>query len=151
MNSDYYIAIFRLTVLLIGIAIFVVYIFYLISLQKVLEAVSPENRTMQPWQVWLLIIPVFSWVWMFFVAKAIAVSLRQEFNKYGVYEVEKPTYDLGLTLAILRCCIIVPFAGLVTIVVWIMYWMHVNQKKQELKNVINNRKLGQEEKSIFWR
>jgi len=130
------------------------YIFYLITLQKTLQAVSLENRKMKPRMVWLLLIPVFTWVWLFFVVRAISDSLKLEFNKYGVIDDEKPTYDVGFSLAISRCCLIIPilggFAGLASFVMWIIYWVQINQKKNELINVINNRKsLEPSEKSIF--
>lgn len=140
--------------ILVGLSVFLIpYIFYLITLQKTLQAVSPENRQMQPGKVWLLLIPVFTWVWLFFVVKAISDSLKREFNKYGVIDDEKPIYDLGLSLAISRCCFIIPilggFAGLASFVLWIVYWVRVNDKKKELINVINNRNLGPGERSIF--
>jgi len=152
--NDYDLELLGLSAFLVAVGIFLIpYIFYLISLQKALQTVSPENRKMQPGLVWLLLIPVFNWVWMFFVAEAISTSFKREFNKYGVLEVERPTYDLGLTLAILQCCFIIPvlggFAGLACFVIWIIYWVKVSQKKNELVNVINNRKLEPGEKSIF--
>ena len=42
-------------------------VFYFISLQRALEAISAENRLMPPGQVWLSLISIFNIVWMFFV------------------------------------------------------------------------------------
>ncbi|HWB27088.1 MAG TPA: hypothetical protein VG738_16510 [Chitinophagaceae bacterium] len=128
-------------------------IFYLITLQKALQTVSRENRKLEPGLVWLLLIPVFNAIWMFFVADGIGTGFQREFEKYGMATSEKPTYNLGLTLAILWCCCIIPvlniFAGLGGFVIWIIYWIKVNEVKNELVNISNNMKLGPNETSIF--
>lgn len=51
-----------LLVLLIAGLMLIPTIFYFISLQKALEAVSPGHRMMPPGQVWLCLIPIFNFV-----------------------------------------------------------------------------------------
>ncbi len=109
-------------------------IFYFISLQKALEAVSPENRMMPPGQVWLSLIPFFNFVWMFFVVNKIATSLRLECYKLNITTTElKPTQGIGNAKNILRLCTFIPvigvFANIGFIVCWILYWVKVNQYK----------------------
>jgi hypothetical protein len=120
-------------------------IFYLLTLQKALQTVSRENRKMAPGLVWLLIIPFFRWVWNFFVANAIANSFDKEYKKYGLFQDKRPTYELGFSLAMLECCLIVPvfnvFALAAALVVWIIYWIKVNEHTNELLNVARNLKL----------
>ncbi len=65
-------------VLLLLVLLLIPTIFYFISLQKALEAVSEQNRLMPPGQVWLSLIPIFNFVWMFFVVNRIAGSFQLE-------------------------------------------------------------------------
>ncbi len=109
-------------------------IFYLISLQKALEAVSVENRQMPPGQVWLSMIPIFNFVWMFFVVSKIADSFRLECYRLNIATTElRPGYGIGMTKNILRLCSFIPVLGIIAnlgfVVCWILYWIKVNEYK----------------------
>lgn len=128
-------------------------IFYLVSLQKALEVVSPENRMMPPGQVWLSLIPIFNFVWMFFVVNKIAASFQLECYRLNILTTElKPTQGIGSAKNILRLCTFIPvlgaFAYLGFLVCWIIYWVKVNQYKNL---IIANRDnfLLDAEKGIF--
>jgi len=97
---------------------------------------------------------------MFFVADAIGTGFKREFEQSGVFVDGKPTYGLGLTMAILQCCyfignVVMPaplstgLLGLAILVIWIVYWVQVNQKRNELVNLKRNGNLAQGETSIF--
>jgi len=53
------------------------------ALQKILNRVAPSNRLMEPGSVWLNLIPVFGFIWGFFIATRIPQSLRNEFRDRG--------------------------------------------------------------------
>ena len=93
-----------LIVVFVALIIFLVpYIFYLITLQNTLKAVSPHNRLMPPGQVWLNLIPLFGMVWHFIVVDKISQSLRLELNERNItHDEPKPAYNLGLTMCILN-------------------------------------------------
>ena len=55
-------------------------IFYLITLQSTLKAISEENRKMPPNNVWLQLIPLFGIVWHFIIIKNMADSISAEAN-----------------------------------------------------------------------
>jgi len=114
-------------------------IFYLITLQKALTVVSPQNRKMPPGQVWLMFIPLFNIVWYFIIVDAVAVSFEREYAARGVGSEPKPTYSIGLATAILNVCGIIPIigvlAGLATLVCWIMHWVKVNEHKNNLERM----------------
>ena len=114
-------------------------IFYLVTLQKALAAVSPQNRKMPPGQVWLLLIPLFNIVWYFIVVDAIAVSFERESISKGMSSEPKPTYNIGLATAILNICSVIPvlgfFCGLATIVCGIVHWVKVNETKNDLQRL----------------
>jgi len=75
-------------------------IFFLINLQNTLKIIEPQNRTMEPGSVWLILIPLVNVVWVFLVVNAIANSGKAQLEQYGVYSTEKPTYSIGLAWAI---------------------------------------------------
>jgi len=117
-------------------------IFFLITQQNTLKAILPENRTMNPGEVWLQLIPIFGWVWQFFVVARISDSIRNEYNSWAsdtIFSSEgreqinftytRPTYGIGLAMCICNCCFIVPCLGylamLGALVCWIIYWVQL--------------------------
>ena len=124
------------TLILLGLLL-IPTILYFITLQKALEAVSPQNRMMPPGQVWLSLIPLFNFVWMFFVVNKIADSFRLECYRLNIPTKElKPSFGIGNAKNILHLCTIIPFLGALAslgfIVCWILHWIKVN----EIKNLI---------------
>lgn len=116
--------------LLMVFVLLVVYIFFLFSLQKTLELIDISSRTMHPAQVWLALIPIFSFIWEFIMVSRISDSIRNESNRLHIpLEEPKPAYRIGLTMAILSVCGIVPgidvIASLASAVAMIFYWKKV--------------------------
>jgi hypothetical protein len=109
-------------------------IFFFISLQKALEAVSPGNRQMPPGQVWLCLIPIFNFIWMFFVVNKIADSFQLEYMRLNIPTTDgKPTKSIGQAKNILRLCSFIPFLGVLAnigfIICWVIYWIKVNEAR----------------------
>ena len=117
------------------VAIFLIpTIFYLLTLQKALQAVSVENRRMPPGQVWLSLIPLFNLIWMFIVVNKIAESFAAECYLLNIPTDEtNPTQGIGNTKNILALCTMIPIVGVLAgigyIVCWIMHWVKVNEYK----------------------
>ena len=123
-------------------------IFYLLTLQNALKAVSPENRKIEPGGVWVMLVPILNSIFIFFIVDVIATSFKQEYEKYGVYTNGKPTFYLGMAMAILS--IAGYFFGVLEIAAcacWIAYWIKVNQHKNELIDL--NQKFKNDKTSIF--
>jgi hypothetical protein len=140
---------------LILLALFLIpAIFYLITLQKTLEAIIPENRKMPPGQVWLLLIPLFNYIWQFFTVSNIADSIKAECLRLNIpINEDRPTYNIGLAKNILSLCGIIPMIGgifsLAAIICWIIYWVKVNEYKNLIiANRDNN--ILDAEKGIFF-
>ena len=136
------------------VAIFLIpTIFYLLTLQKALQAVSVENRRMPPGQVWLSLIPVFNLVWMFIVVNKIAESFGAECMVLNIPTSEtNPTQGIGTTKNILALCTMIPIIGVVAgvgyVVCWIMHWIKVNEYKNLILANKDNITL-EAEKGIF--
>ncbi len=109
-------------------------IFYLLTLQRTLLAISVENRRMEPGQVWLSLIPVFNLVWVFIVVNRLAESIAAECQLLNIPSAEtNPTQGIGTTKNILRLCTMIPLVGILAgfgyIVCWILHWVKVHEYK----------------------
>lgn len=128
--------------LMFMIGMLVVTIFFLLSLQKNLNAVSEGNRAMNPPLVWLNLIPLFVLGWIVYTVIKISESLDNEFKQRGIQTEGKPAYNLGLTYAILVASSIIwswiPFisliVGIATLVIWIMYWVQISKYTKQLSS-----------------
>jgi ABC-type dipeptide/oligopeptide/nickel transport system permease subunit len=120
---------------------------FLVTLGRVLRRVSPENRRMEPGQVWLNLIPVFNFVWWTVTVERVAESLRNEFRERGMDgPSEQYGRKSGLTVLVLLAsgCLLyaVPgclfYAGFLCCAIaffyWIGYWRQLNQYVKRLKS-----------------
>ena len=71
-----------IALILIGICL-VPIIFFLITLQNTFKAISPQNRRMDPTQVWLCLIPLFGLGWNFYVLDKLSDSIQAELRMAG--------------------------------------------------------------------
>ncbi len=139
----------------IFLALFIVPgIFFLLTLQSTLKIISPENRKMPPSNVWLMFIPLFNFIWQFIMVKKIAQSISDECVRLNIpLKENKPTYSLGLAWNICFLLSIIPIikglASFVLLIIWIIYWVKVN----EFKNLIITNKdnfMLDAERNIFY-
>lgn len=128
-------------------------VFFIITLQNTLKAISPENRKMPFANVWLLCIPFFNFYWQFVVVNKIAQSIALECEKLRIPVKEsKPTYNLGLTWTICYILFLLPVIKLLIAIIiiptWVIYWIKVNQYR---KLIIQNQHsfLNDAERNIF--
>lgn len=151
--------------LLLLLALLIPAIFFVITQQKTLKAVKPENRLMRPGLVWLQLIPLFSNIWQFFVVVKIAGSIQRQLaarhadSIFGADALvaegtagRRPTQVLGLAYCIMEVLILlnnlfaspgsggnVEFAGVLGLgmfVCWIIYWVHLAKYKNKLKQAL---------------
>lgn len=135
-------------------------ILFLLTQQKTLQAIRPENRVMIPGKVWLQLIPVFGQIWQFFVVTRIAKSIEKEnVSKLGdsILEYsqgqtedlnESPTFNIGVAY-----CVLVTLGGIINlsskhwppywqligpvfsftgITCWVIYWVKLTKNKNKL-------------------
>jgi hypothetical protein len=126
---------------LIGIFFFlgiiIVAIFYLLTLQNTLKAISPQNRRMEPGAVWFMLIPVFNIIWSFIVVIRIDESAKAEFEQKDPDTLPETAKDLGLTMCVLSCLTWIPLVGgiiwCVALICWIVYWTKMGALKRSLQ------------------
>ena len=106
-------------------------IFFLLTQQKTLQAIRPENREMKPGWVWWQLIPGFGQIWQFFVVTRIAKSIGKEnVSKLGDSILEdsqgrmedlneSPTFNIGMAY-----CVLFTLGGIINLSSknWSPYW-----------------------------
>jgi MFS family permease len=111
-------------------------VFFLLSLQRALQLCAPANRSMEPGEVWLCLIPLLNFVWIFLTITGVSGSLRQEFESRN-----SPQDDygrgIGLAYCILMVTSIIPLIGVLTglagMVCWIIYWARISGYSRTLE------------------
>jgi hypothetical protein len=112
-------------------------VFYLLTLQRTLKEISPENRKMPPEQVWLSLIPLFGIIWQYFIVSRLSDSLALELTKRNVYtEERRPAYNIGIAYCILISAVIIPYINILALlgglVCWVLFWLKVNDYRMLL-------------------
>jgi hypothetical protein len=111
---------------------------FLAAVARVLRRVSPENRRMEPGQVWLNLVPVFNIIWATVTVERVAESLRNEFRE-RLMDGPDERYGrrAGLTaLALLASGVLFYPAFIcypIAFCFWIYYWRQLNRYAERLK------------------
>lgn len=123
--------------------VLIIGIFFLLTLQNTLKQCAPNNQFMPPGQVWLSLIPLFSYYWNFKVITAVADSLAAEFHTRGMQrENQRPGYQVGMAYCVLGVCSLLQYSGIPVIgqlcglaglICWITYWVKIAGYKRLLE------------------
>ena len=135
----------ELSNLIAGMLLFIVFIIlicivvgilYLLTLQNLLKRVQPENRVVDPGNVWLMLIPIFNLIYAFILYPKISESVAREYESRGMSPNGDFGKSLGITMPILSLCGFFPFlgslAGLANLVIWIIFWSKMSGYKNSL-------------------
>jgi hypothetical protein len=118
----------------------VIAVLFILTLRKALEKCAPQNRATSPDSTWLLLIPLFNMIWGFILYPRISDSLEREFRQRNLPIEPQPAKSLGLALAILQICSIIPFlgflAGIGALICFIMYWVKISGYSNRLNTGI---------------
>ncbi len=116
--------------LLVG---FILGVGLLATLTRVLGRVRPENRRMEPGEVWVNLIPIVNLVWAVVTVERVGESVRNELTARGAAK-KKDGYGKtsGLIALVLVSVVplVHPLAGVVTLpfafIYGIVYWVQMN-------------------------
>jgi hypothetical protein len=115
-----------------------------------LKLIDPSYQSLSPGLLWLQLIPVFVFIWQFFVVSRLASSIKRQLNSETLFSFENgniksqtveknPTYGIGITYCILFCCSFIPLLGvlaaLAAMVCWIIYWVQLAGYKGKIKTL----------------
>ncbi len=113
-------------------------VLYLLNLQNLLKQISPENRSVEPGNVWLMFIPIFNLIYPFILYPKISESTYNEYSDRGLDTTGDFGKSIGLVMAICGVLGFLPFigtlAGLAQFVLFIVFWVKTAGYKNELKN-----------------
>jgi len=118
--------------------VFLAFVALLSAVSRVLTRVEPENRRMDPGQVWLNLIPVFNFVWLAVTVERVGESIRNELIARGRNR-KSDGYGktAGLTGLVLLATGIVPPVAVVTwpfaLIYGIVYWVLLGGYARRLK------------------
>lgn len=112
-------------------------IFFLLNLHRALQRCRPRNRTMEPGQVWLNLIPCFNLVWTFITVQKVAESLDNEFYDRRLREDGDFGKGIGTAYAALNVAACIPYIGglfgIAGLVCFILYWVKIHQLRKRLE------------------
>lgn len=126
-------------ILLIGVILTMLFAFMAIPAvlaYLVLKRIPVKSRTQKPEMAFLLMIPLFSLVWAFFVHPKIAESLKNYYDKNG-----NPQSDYGEKLALWFCitsaCGLIPVIGFISaiasLVLGVMFYIKAIELSSKIK------------------
>jgi hypothetical protein len=111
-------------------------VLYILTLRRAISRCAPQNRATTPDAAWLLLIPFFNMIWQFILYPRISESLEREFHQRNLPIERQPLRTLGLAVAILHVCWIVPIVhiatGIAGIICWIFYWVKISDYSNQL-------------------
>ncbi|HVJ06727.1 MAG TPA: zinc ribbon domain-containing protein [Candidatus Saccharimonadales bacterium] len=112
------------------------YIAYILTLQRAISRCAPQNRATSPESAWLLLIPLFNMFWQFILYPRISETLEREFRARNLSIEPQPLRNLGLTVAVLHVCWIIPvvhfFTGVAGFICLILYWVKISEYSNQL-------------------
>jgi hypothetical protein len=103
--------------------------FYCLTLQRALAAIDQGNRKLDPRTAWLLLIPFFNLIWIYFLV----VNLKDGYDAMSaggrLKSQSNAGFGIGIAMAVCWSLGLVPFVNLLTIipslVLWILHWRKV--------------------------
>lgn len=126
------------------VIVFIAMVAFLSTAARVLTRVEPDNRRMEPGQVWLNLIPFFNLIWMVVTVERVGESIRNEFYSRGRHRKFESYGKTSGLAAMLLTGIGVPFAGFGTpcalvfwffaFIYWMVYWAQLSGYAKRLKN-----------------
>ena len=130
----------------LGLFLFIIFavailiaVLYLLTLQNVLKEIEPQNRLVEPSNVWLMFIPLFNMIYPFILYPKISESLRNEFDSRGLSKAGDYGRAIGITMPILGLCGLIPIlgglAGLANLILFIIFWVKMSEFKNELQRM----------------
>lgn len=127
--------------LLAGVCVFllvflVVYVLFLLCLQKALARCHPDNRAMNPGSVWLNLVPCLNVVWQFLTVIWVADSLDREFRDRRLRGDGDYGKGIGLASCVLNLLGNIPYIGLLFglagLVCFVVYWVKIAGLSRQL-------------------
>lgn len=113
--------------------LFTIAILFIRSIQQLYQNANPEFRTIEPIMTWLLMLPLFNFVWMFVVLRSVQQLLYQELRVRNIDFEGDRLYNIGVVLGISNIFVLFPYVRWVSIpislILFIIYWRQIIRYK----------------------
>lgn len=131
---------------LLSVIGFAIFILFLSAAVRVLSRVEPENRRMDPGQVWFNLVPFFNLLWLVVTVERVGESIRNEYTARGRHrKYEGYGKRVGLTwLALWGIGLlllagegwppIIALIGLFAFIYWVAYWSQLGYYARRLRD-----------------
>lgn len=115
---------------------YIILIYYLLSVRKVLIAIRPHNRAIHPDIVWLGLIPVFRLVWPFVLNPLLCTSIKRDMTESGIDEYGDYGLVMGIAYPFLGLVkYFIPFGSLISVpefLIWVFFWRKLNEYRNRI-------------------
>jgi hypothetical protein len=126
-----------LIVLLLAALVLLPGALYILTLQRAMEAVDPELRPMAPGLVWLLVIPLFNMIWLFFVVVHLKTGYERMQANGRLVAPTSAGFGVGIAMGVTWALCLIPFLNLLvaipSLVLWILHWVQVSGARKLVK------------------
>ncbi|MCH2225670.1 MAG: hypothetical protein MK066_12940 [Crocinitomicaceae bacterium] len=131
-------------VIILAIGIYLaIYIPYILNIKNTLEQIRPSNRSVEPSNAWLLIIPLFQIIYQFIIYPKLSESIQRECESRNINKQGDYAKNLGVALSILSLNGIVKYfmpglgslMGLGSLVVFIIFWVKIYNFKDLFRRI----------------
>jgi hypothetical protein len=123
-----------------AVVAFILSVGMMATLSRVLGRVRPENRRMEPGEVWVNLIPMVNLVWAVVTVERVGESVRADLTARGAAK-KKEAYGKTsgiIALVLIGVFLLIPLAGVVTLpfafVYGIVYWFQMNAYARRLRD-----------------
>lgn len=120
-------------VLVVGLAIQALICWFI---SGAIARVPAEYREMEPGAVWMLMIPLFGIVWLFFIVQRIPRSFQNYFEAHERYDYGDCGAQLGLWYAICVAGSMIPYLGtcvaIAALILMIMFLVKLSEMKKQI-------------------
>ncbi len=128
-----------LVIIVILFAIFILpWVFFLLTMQRAFNNVSPEHQMNSPGMVWLCLIPLVGHIYLFIMVGNLATSLKREYEMRGWHQ---PNEDYGNTMGIVMASLHLAnlfflwiISALPGLVLFIIYWVRISKLSKALES-----------------
>jgi hypothetical protein len=128
----------------------IVKIYFIVTIQKLLKQIAPENRCISNQSLWYILIPIYNLYWNFVVASKISYSLKLEYYSKGLIFKNTPLSNIGPIWAITSSFYLIVFLvkfssqlifiisvlgmflSMASIILFFSYWLLIIEHKKIL-------------------
>jgi SH3-like domain-containing protein len=95
-----------IVVVLLFVLLFVLYIFYMVDIQRAMDALPPDNRPFPGATIWLALLPMMGVIWQFIFLFSLSLAIQREFTRRRVRE--GSGFGLVSAQVVMSCLTFVP-------------------------------------------